>query len=79
MSPDNAVSRTFQGSFRGERDGLARRRDVVGKRETEDRSLVKRRDVVRTVLQSGPLRLPAEKNLALETLCWFSNERDVCV
>ena len=53
MSHDSAVSQAFGWSFRGERDGLARRRDVVGKRETEDRSLVKRRDVVRTVCNLG--------------------------
>ena len=55
--------------MRREGDILARREDDVGKWEIEDCGLVKRKDVVRTVLQSGPLRLQAEEDRIVETLC----------
>ena len=55
--------------MRRERDILARREDAVGKWEIEDWGLVKRKEVVRTVLQSGPLRLQAEEDRIVETLC----------
>ena len=55
--------------MRRERDILARREDAVGKWETEDSGLVKRKDVVRTVLQSGPLRLQSEEDKIVDTLC----------
>ena len=61
MSHDKAVSRALVGSFRKERDGLGRRKNVVGKWEIEDLGLVRRKDVVRTVLQAGPVRLQARK------------------
>ena len=47
----------MKGVEKRERDILARREDDVGKWEIEDCGLVKRKDVVRTVLQSRPLRL----------------------
>ena len=59
----------MKGVEKRERDILARREDAVGKWETEDSGLVKRKDVVRTVLQSGPLRLQAEEDRIVETLC----------
>ena len=54
----------FEGSFRKkkEKDQLARRKDSVGKREVSRR----KKDVVQTVLQSGPLRLRA---VIIVTLC----------
>ena len=52
-----------------ERGGLGRRKDIAEKWEIEDRGLVKRKDVVWTVLQSGPLRLQAEEDSIVETLC----------
>ena len=37
MSHDNAVLRALEGSFKKrERDGLARRKDILGKWEIED-------------------------------------------
>ena len=51
MSHDKAVSRALVGSFRKERDGLGRRKNVVGKWEIEDLGLVKGKAVVQTVLQ----------------------------
>ena len=65
--------------MRRERNILARREDAVGKWEIEDWGLVKRKDVVRTVLQSGPLRLQAEEDRIVETLCYFSNVMDIGV
>ena len=59
----------MKGVEKRERDILARREDDVGKWEIEDCGLVKRKDVVRTVLQSGPLRLQAEEDRTVETLC----------
>ena len=59
----------MKGVEKRERDILARREDDVGKWEIEDCGLVKRKDVVRTVLQSEPLRLQAEENRIVETLC----------
>ena len=53
--------------MRRERDILARREDDVGKWEIEDCGLVKGKDVVRIVLQSGPLRLQAEEDRIVET------------
>ena len=61
MSHDKAVSRALVGSFRKERDGLGRRKNVVGKWEIEDLGLVRRIDVVRTVSQAGPVQLQARK------------------
>ena len=59
MSHDNVVLRAFEGSFRKkERDGLARKKGRCRKVG----GLEKRKDVVRTVLQSGPLRLRADKD-----------------
>ena len=58
MSHDNVVSPGFEGSFRkrerqtGKKKGPCRK---VGGLET-------RKDVVRTVLQAGPLRLRADKD-----------------
>ena len=69
MLHDNVVLRAFCTELRRERDILARREDAVGKWEIEDWGLVKRKDVVRTVLQSGPLRLRAEEDRIVETLC----------
>ena len=61
MSHDNVVSRTLEGSFR-------KRERQTGK---EKGGLEKRKDVVRTVLQSGPFRLRADKDhgLITVTLC----------
>ena len=61
MSHDNVVSRAFQGSFRkrGGRTGKEKGQDAVGKKVG---GLEKRKDVVRTLLQSGPLRLRADKD-----------------
>ena len=58
MSHDNVVSRAFQGSFR-------KRERRTGKEKGRCRKegdLEKRKDVVRTVLQSGPLQLRADKD-----------------
>ena len=49
----------MKGVSEKERDGLARRKDAVGKKVG---GLEKRKDVVRIVLQSGPLRLRADKD-----------------
>ena len=57
----------MKGVEKRERDILARREDDVGKWEIEDCGLVKRKDVVRTVLQSGPLRLQAAEDRIVET------------
>ena len=59
----------LKGVEKRERDILARREDDVGKWEIEDCGLVKRKDVVRTILQSGPVRLQAEEDRIVETLC----------
>ena len=59
MSHDNVVSRALEGSFRKRerRTGKEKKRTCrkVG-------GLEKRKDVVRTVLQAGPLRLRADKD-----------------
>ena len=58
MSHDNVVSRALKGSFR-------ERERRTGKKKGHCRKkggLEKRKDVVRTVLQSGPLRLRADKD-----------------
>ena len=58
MSHDNVVSRAFEGSIR-------KRERRTGKEKERRRKmggLEKRKDVVRTVLQSGPLRLRADKD-----------------
>ena len=47
----------------GTRERLARRKGVVGKWEIEHRGLVKRKDAVQKVSQSGPERLWAEKDV----------------
>ena len=60
MSHDNVVSRTLEGSFR-------KRERQTGK---EKGGLEKRKDVVRTVLQSGPLWLPTNRsNFVLVLKC----------
>ena len=64
MSHDTVVSRAFEGSFR-------KREGRTGKEEGRCRivgGLEKIKDVVRTVLQSGPLRLRA---VIVVTLCMF--------
>ena len=65
MSHDTVVSRAFEGSFRKKRERRTRKEEVrcrtVG-------GLEKVKDVVRTVLQSGPLRLRA---VIVVTLCLF--------
>ncbi len=64
MSHDTVVSRAFEGSFR-------KREGRTGKEEGRCRTvggLEKIKDVVRTVLQSGPLRLRA---VIVVTLCSF--------
>ena len=63
MSHDTVVSWAFEGSFRKKREGQ------TGKKEGRCRKvggLEKKKDVVRTVLQSGPLRLRA---VIIVTLC----------
>ena len=59
VSHDNVVSWAFEGSFRKKREtdwqGKKGRCRKVG-------GLEKSKDVVRTVLQSGPLRLRADKD-----------------
>ena len=63
MSHDTVVSRVFEGSFK-------KRERRTGKGEGRCRtvgSLEKKKDVVRTVLQSGPLRLRA---VIIVTLCF---------
>ena len=58
MSHDTVVSRAFEGSFR-------KREGRTGKEEGRCRTVggfEKKKDVVRTVLQSGPLRLWADKD-----------------
>ena len=65
MSHDTVVSQAFEGSFKKRREGR------TGKEEGHSRTvggLEKRKDVVRTVLQSGPLRLRA---VIIVTLCSF--------
>ena len=59
MSHDNVVSRAFQGSFRKRGGRTGKEMDAVGKKVG---GLAKRKDVVRTLLQSGPLRLRADKD-----------------
>ena len=62
MSHDNVVSPGFEGSFR-------KRERQTGKKKGRCRKaggLEKVKDVVRTVLQSGPLRLRA---VIMVTLC----------
>ena len=64
MSHDTVVSRVFEGSFR-------KREGRTGKEEGRCRKvggLEKIKDVVRTVLQSGPLQLRA---VIVVTLCSF--------
>ncbi len=71
MSHDTVVSRAFEGSFRKKRE----RR--TGKEEGRCRTvggLEKVKDVVRTVLQSGPLRLRA---VIVVTLCLLGNVMDM--
>ena len=64
MSHDTVVSWAFEGSFRRkERDRLARREEGQCRKVG---GLEKKKDVVRTVLQSGPLRLRA---VIIVTLC----------
>ena len=66
MSHDTVVSWAFEGSFRKkEREGLARREERKCRKVG---GLEKKKDVVRTVLQSGPLRLRA---VIVVTLCSF--------
>ena len=66
MSHDTVVSWAFEGSFRKkERDRLARREEGQCRKVG---GLEKKKDVVRTVLQSGPLRLRA---VIVVTLCSF--------
>ena len=58
MSHDNVVSRAFEGKCR-------KRERRTGKEKERRRKmggLEKRKDAVRTVLQSGPLRLRADKD-----------------
>ena len=58
MSHDNVVSRALEGNFR-------KRERRTGKEKGRCRKeggLEKRKDVVRTVLQSEPLRLRADKD-----------------
>ena len=59
MSHDTVVSRAFQGSFRRRERRTGKEMDAVGKKVG---GLEKRKDVVRTVLQAGPLRLRADKD-----------------
>ena len=59
MSHDNVVSPGFEGSLR-------KRERQTGKKKGPCRKvggLEKRKDVVRTVVQSGPLQLQAEKDV----------------
>ena len=59
MSLDSVVSGAFEGSLsEKERDRLARKKEHCRKVG----GLKKRKDVVGTVLQSGPLRLWADKD-----------------
>ena len=65
MSHVTVVSWAFEGNFKKKREGR------TGKEEGRCRTvggLEKRKDVVRTVLQSGPLRLQA---VIVATLCSF--------
>ena len=65
MSHDIVVSRAFEGSFQKKREGRNGREE--GRCRTVG-GLEKIKDVVRTVLQSGPLRLWA---VIVVTLCSF--------
>ena len=64
MSHDTVVSWAFEGSFRKKREGGLARREEGQCRKVG--GLEKKKDVVRTVLQSGPLRLRA---VIIVTLC----------
>ena len=67
MSHDTVVSRVFEGSFK--KRECQKREGRTGKGEGRCRTvggLEKKKDVVRTVLQSGPLRLRA---VIVVTLC----------